>query len=122
MTPPNLVFMGPNHHNASTYTLATIHGPLSANSVAQSDRCSLLTPAAATPSYGATFPRSPTVPSPRRTVINAALKMAALFLVSTLVLGGMLWFALPTLEEYATWSCTVGYFAEQEFSGLIGLS
>jgi hypothetical protein len=32
-------------------------------------------------------------------VLNAALKMAVVFLVSTLVLGGTLWFALPTLEE-----------------------
>ena len=33
-------------------------------------------------------------------ILNAALKMAAVFIVSTLVLGGTLWFALPTLEQY----------------------
>jgi hypothetical protein len=40
-------------------------------------------------------------------ILNAALKMAAVFIVSTLVLGGTLWFALPTLEQcvlsFYTW-------------------
>ena len=100
MSPPHLVFTGPSHSNASTYTLATLHSPLSPGFPPNSDRAGLLTPQAATPSYGATFPRSPTVPSSRKLIVNAAIKMAALFVVSTLILGGTLWFALPTLEQY----------------------
>ena len=101
MSPPHLVFSRPSHSNPSTYTLATLHAPISPQSVTYSDRSDLLSPAvvATTPIYGATFPRSPTVPSSRRMILNAALKMAAVFIVSTLVLGGTLWFALPTLEQ-----------------------
>lgn len=61
------------------------------------DRSALLSPA--TPNYGATVPRSPGVPSSARIIFNATLKMAVLFIVSTLILGGTLYFALPTLEE-----------------------
>ena len=35
----------------------------------------------------------------RRLLLNAGLKMAVLFVVSTAVLGGTLWIALPTLDE-----------------------
>jgi len=35
----------------------------------------------------------------RRRLINAGLKMAVLFVVSTIVLAGTLWLALPTLDE-----------------------
>jgi len=53
-----------------------------------------------TPNYGTAFPPpSPGVPSIRRPLFNAALKMAILFAISTLVLGGTLWLALPTLDE-----------------------
>lgn len=54
------------------------------------------------PTYGATAePRSPTAPAPnsRKLLFNAALKMSTIFVVSTIVLGGTLYFALPTLEE-----------------------
>lgn len=62
-----------------------------------SERSSLLAPE--TPSYGATFPRSPCMPSSSgRIIFNATLKMACLFAVSTALLGGTLWLALPTLE------------------------
>ena len=76
----------------STYTLATVdhdvHNPSSP----------LLTPA--TPNYGATVPRSPTGPiNSRRIVFNAMLKLAVMMVVGTAFLGGVLWLALPTLEE-----------------------
>lgn len=90
MPPPNLVFVETNHANHSTYTLDTVrdHG----------DRSPLLTPT--TPSYGtANFPHTPTRPSSRKVILNATLKMACIFAVSSLFLGGTLWLALPTLEE-----------------------
>ena len=58
----------------------------------------LLSPA--TPSYGATVPRSPGGPvNSRRIVFNAMLKLAVMMVVGTAFLGGVLWLALPTLEE-----------------------
>jgi len=78
--------------DASVYTLETIdeeHGR-------RDDRSSLLSPI--TPDYGATFPRSSSVPSSRRIIFNALLKMACIFLLSTAALGGTLWLALPTLD------------------------
>ncbi|KDR76396.1 hypothetical protein GALMADRAFT_140096 [Galerina marginata CBS 339.88] len=78
--------------NASMYTLDTVdddeHG----------DRSPLLSPS--TPNYGATFPRSPGAPpSSAKIIFNATLKMACIFLIGSIVLGGTLWMALPTLEE-----------------------
>lgn len=69
------------HPNESAYTLDTVPDtePLLAHDPA---------------SYGA-LPRSP---SPARLLLAAALRMAALFLVATLVLGGTLFLALPTLD------------------------
>ncbi|KAF8876722.1 hypothetical protein BD779DRAFT_1613238 [Infundibulicybe gibba] len=83
--PPHLDFAA---RNTSTYTLETVHE--------DTDRAPLISPA--TPSYGATFP-SITRPSSRRIIFNAAIKMACIFLVSTILLGGTLWLALPTLDE-----------------------
>ncbi|KAJ3509887.1 hypothetical protein NLJ89_g4982 [Agrocybe chaxingu] len=91
--PSSLLVVRDNHQScsASMYTLDTVdyrddaeHEPL-------------LTPA--TPDYGATVPRSPGVPSSRRIILNATLKMACIFIVSTALLGGTLWLALPKLEE-----------------------
>ena len=46
------------------------------------------------------MPMSPNLNvSSRKILLNASMKMAALFIVSTLVLGGTLWLALPPLEE-----------------------
>ncbi|KAK7454608.1 hypothetical protein VKT23_011361 [Stygiomarasmius scandens] len=56
----------------------------------------LMTPT--TPSYGATTPTT-TRPNSRKLVFNAVLKMACIFILSSLVLGATLWLALPTLEE-----------------------
>lgn len=76
----------------STYTLATVDQDVHNSS------SPLLTPA--TPNYGATVPRSPTGPiNSRRIVFNAMLKLAVMMVVGTAFLGGVLWLALPTLEE-----------------------
>ncbi|KAG6828143.1 hypothetical protein H0H92_009029 [Tricholoma furcatifolium] len=91
MTPPRLAFIPPSHPNHSAYTLATVNHD-------GDDRSPLLTPV--TPSYGtANYPHSPTRPSQRKVILNATLKMAAIFVVSTLFLSAALWLALPTLEE-----------------------
>ncbi|EGN98989.1 hypothetical protein SERLA73DRAFT_181761 [Serpula lacrymans var. lacrymans S7.3] len=87
-----------HHQNSSSYTLATVHiddGPSSPHSVITP----LLTDEAST--YGATIPRwaRPRQPSSRRLIFMAALKMAAVFVISTAILGGTLWLALPTLDE-----------------------
>jgi hypothetical protein len=88
MPPPNLALDQSNH---STYTLDTVYD-------GRGDRTPLLTPG--TPAYGtANYPHTPSRPSSRRIILNATLKMACIFLVSTLFLGGTLWLALPTLEE-----------------------
>ncbi|KAL0569883.1 hypothetical protein V5O48_012082 [Marasmius crinis-equi] len=78
-----------NQSNSSVYTLDTVH---------IDDHAPLLTPQ--TPSYGGVVPpRSPTRPSSRKLVFNATLKMLCIFLASSIILGGVLWLALPTLEE-----------------------
>ncbi|KAF8638709.1 hypothetical protein AX17_002004 [Amanita inopinata Kibby_2008] len=80
--------------NASTYTLHTVHEDGEHSSI--SDRAPLITPL--TPSYGTTL-RSPTRPSSRKVIFNATIKMAVIFIMSSLALGGTLWLALPTLSE-----------------------
>ncbi|KAF8515389.1 oxalate transporter [Hysterangium stoloniferum] len=88
-----------NHPNSSQYTLRTIHDDDGAE-VEVDVSTPLPSASPTTPNYGTIFPlRSPGVPSIRRPLFNAALKMAVLFVVSTLVLGGTLWLALPTLDE-----------------------
>ncbi|KAJ6544835.1 hypothetical protein DFH09DRAFT_1040805 [Mycena vulgaris] len=75
------------HQNPSEYTLQNI-----------GDQTPINTPT--TPSYGSTFaPDGGHRPSSRRLILNATLKMACVFLVSTFFLGSILWLALPTLEE-----------------------
>ncbi|KAI0315185.1 hypothetical protein OF83DRAFT_1246907 [Amylostereum chailletii] len=83
----------PTHHaNSSEYTLATVHYHDDEN-----ERASLLSNSS-TGSYG-TSPLAPTPPNRKRVIMNAALKMAAIFAIGCLVLGGTLWLALPRLEE-----------------------
>ncbi|KAJ7274553.1 hypothetical protein B0H12DRAFT_1066584 [Mycena haematopus] len=74
------------HQNASEYTL---------HNVGDTDNTPINTPT--TPSYGSTIDDSN--PSSRRLIFNATLKMACVFLASTLILGSILWIALPTLQE-----------------------
>ncbi|KAI9001542.1 oxalate transporter [Trametes punicea] len=75
----------------SAYSLATVYDMPSPTA-----RTSLLSSTTSDSGYGAT---APSRPSSRRLLWNATLKMAAIFLVSTVLLGGTLWLALPTLEE-----------------------
>lgn len=77
----------PLSDNASAYSL---------HLVGVDDNEPLVTPL--TPSYGSTL-RSPTRTSPRKTILNATLKMGALFIISTAALGITLWLALPPLDE-----------------------
>ncbi|KAA1467382.1 hypothetical protein DENSPDRAFT_877273 [Dentipellis sp. KUC8613] len=100
-TPHPLNLTDTIHSNASAYTLATVHDlypdRMPNADEEDDDHAPLLTPAS--PNYGTT-PISPGVPrNPRKLIINAGLKMAVIFLVGSLILGGTLWFALPTLEE-----------------------
>nr|BAJ10704.1 oxalate transporter [Fomitopsis palustris] len=76
--------------NRSAYSLATVHDMPS-----PSASTSLLSHADE-PQYGTTRPAGP---SNKRILFTATLKMAAIFVVSTLFLGGTLWLALPTLDE-----------------------
>jgi len=98
-----LPFSNPfQHANTSSYTLRSI--PMDDSDNQSPSTVDLNTPlrSATSPNYGATspfLPRSPGVPSSRRPLLNAAIKMAALFVISCLVLGGTLWLALPRLEE-----------------------
>ncbi|TFK50046.1 hypothetical protein OE88DRAFT_1726598 [Heliocybe sulcata] len=99
VVPPLAVDPSTHHSNDSQYTLATVHLDDRADSPALSDRTALL---AENPSntYGTTFPQSPGgQPSSRKLLFNAAIKMALVFLISTAVLGGTLWLALPPLDE-----------------------
>ena len=98
------------HANSSSYTLRTI--PTNDHDF-PTTTTDPLAPWQTDPSrgYGATpgspsfWARSPGMPSFRRPLLmNAAIKMAVLFIVSCLVLGGTLWIALPTLEEYVYFS------------------
>ena len=81
--------------NRSAYSLVTVHDePLQT----PTQRTALLSSAADDHhhSYGAA---APSQPSTRRLLVNATLKMAVIFFVSTAFLGVTLWLALPTLEE-----------------------
>ncbi|KAJ3983210.1 hypothetical protein F5890DRAFT_1414173 [Lentinula detonsa] len=95
MTPSSLNLNLNRTANASVYTLATVND---LNNSESSVHVPLLTPL--TPSYGSTMPRSPgTTRSSKKLILNATLKMAAIFTISTAILGTTLWLALPTLEE-----------------------
>ncbi|KAI0073674.1 hypothetical protein K474DRAFT_1627173 [Panus rudis PR-1116 ss-1] len=75
--------------NRSAYSLATVRDE-------PTSRTSLLGSSQGTESYGAT---EPSRPSSRRILMNATLKMAVIFILSTAFLGGTLWLALPQLDE-----------------------
>ncbi|KAH9958559.1 hypothetical protein BC827DRAFT_1261240 [Russula dissimulans] len=73
------------HSNESAYTLATVQ---------LEESSSLLSSESA--SYGTTPVHPPH--HARKVIFNATLKMAVIFLLSCIVLGGTLWISLPTLE------------------------
>ncbi|KAI0774989.1 oxalate transporter [Trametes elegans] len=75
----------------SAYSMATVYDMPSPTA-----RTSLLSANSSDENYGAA---QPSQPSSRRLLWNATLKMGAIFFVSTVLLGGTLWLALPTLEE-----------------------
>jgi hypothetical protein len=75
--------------NESAYTLATVRDT--------DEFTSLLSPSSPS-SYG-TAPIHPPHHT-RRIVFNATCKMALIFILSCIFLGGTLWIALPTLEQY----------------------
>ena len=79
--------------NRSAYSLATVYDMPSPTA-----RTSLLSNSStdSLQNYGAA---GPSRPSSRKLLWNATLKMSAIFAVSTVLLGGTLWLALPTLEE-----------------------
>ncbi|KAF9448606.1 hypothetical protein P691DRAFT_759739 [Macrolepiota fuliginosa MF-IS2] len=81
------------HSNASMYTLHTVGDDDSSSN--RSDISPLLDSGGR--AYGAT-PLSSSQPSSSRIIFNATVKMACIFLISTVLLGGTLWLALPTLE------------------------
>ncbi|KAI5117154.1 hypothetical protein M0805_009496 [Coniferiporia weirii] len=96
------------HSNASAYTLATIPhaGPSTPRSLSPvslrsngSDRSPLMDSNPTTSSYGAALSSRSGNVSSRKILLNAGIKMAALFVISTLLLGGTLWLALPPIEE-----------------------
>lgn len=75
--------------NESAYTLATV----------DTDEFTALLSPSSPPSYGSAPVHPPH--HARRVVFNAACKMALIFTLSCILLGGTLWIALPTLEPYA---------------------
>ncbi|KAH8100164.1 oxalate transporter [Cristinia sonorae] len=79
---------GPAGDTWSEYSMATVHG-------LAPERTALLS-SAPSGTYGTT---SPSQPSSRRILMNATLKMTLIFVLSTALLGGTLWLALPTLDE-----------------------
>ncbi|KAI0028965.1 hypothetical protein K488DRAFT_89230 [Vararia minispora EC-137] len=86
------------HSNASQYTLATVRDH---SNDEDDERASLLSHSSGA-SYGVPPPLDPLAPTPpprRRVILNAAIKMTAIFVIGCLVLGGTLWVALPRLEE-----------------------
>ena len=93
MSPPFATQSRDTCSTSSLYTLDTV----------MNDELDIRTPlnASSTATYGA-VPHSPSRPSSRKVIFNATLKMAAIFVVSTVLLGGTLWLALPTLAEYVS--------------------
>lgn len=99
----------------SAYTLDTIPvaGPSRSRSPSpvsvlstDTDRSPLLRDnAAIAPAYGAAESQYRSNVSSRKIMLNATIKMAVLFVISTIVLGTTLWLALPPLEEYVDHIC-----------------
>ncbi|KAI0703824.1 hypothetical protein BC835DRAFT_1262421 [Cytidiella melzeri] len=78
--------------NSSAYSLATVPESVPPT---PTPRTALLS-SSAEQTYGAT---QPSQPSTRRILMNATLKMAVIFVLSTAFLGATLWLALPRLDE-----------------------
>jgi uncharacterized membrane protein YdjX (TVP38/TMEM64 family) len=90
-----------HHQNASAYTLTTVHPDDPEIMEFADDRAPLLAPDSEAGSfYGATpaHSQAPHISSPRL-LLKAAIRMAAVFILSTILLGGTLWLTLPILDE-----------------------
>lgn len=84
------------HPNESAYTLATVqHSEIDESSSLLSSSSSSQHPSSPV-SYGTTPVHPPN--HTRRVIFNATLKMALIFVLSCIFLGGTLWIALPTLD------------------------
>jgi hypothetical protein len=79
-----------HYPNESAYTLATVQQP-------DNDESSSLLSSTSI-SYGATPVHPPH--HTRRVIFNATFKMALIFVLSCILLGGTLWISLPTLDLY----------------------
>ncbi|KAH7884598.1 oxalate transporter [Phlebopus sp. FC_14] len=86
------------HSNSSEYTLASVHDD---QQYLDDANTPLLHPGSdAGVVYGATPGQSQHArPSSSKLLLTAAIRMAAVFVISSLVLGGTLWLAFPTLQE-----------------------
>ena len=88
--------------NESSYTLATVHHP-------DTDEFTSLLSPSSLPLYGSAPVHPPH--HARRVVFKATCKMALIFTLSCIFLGGTLWIALPTLEPYVYFLlCLPGIF------------
>ncbi|KAH7912027.1 hypothetical protein BJ138DRAFT_1100594 [Hygrophoropsis aurantiaca] len=88
-----------NHSNASEHSLSTVHYEPYHDQDPSDDTPLILSDSDSISQYGA-FPRSQSShKSSPRLLFNAAIRMAAIFVISSAILGGTLWIALPTLNE-----------------------
>ncbi|KAH9057867.1 oxalate transporter [Lactarius vividus] len=83
------------HPNESAYTLATVQHDHESD-----ESSSLLSTSSLHSSTSIAYGTTPMHPphQTRRVIFNATLKMALIFVVSCMFLGGILWIALPTLD------------------------
>lgn len=91
-------------NNDSSYTLATVQHDNNDNR----ESSSLLSAPSSSSSYGTTPIRPPQ--HARIIIFNATLKMAFIFILSCILLGGTLWISLPTLEPYVLYPPPLPFF------------
>jgi hypothetical protein len=111
MSPTSSLLKNADSDSASAFTLQTVHVETDSEELTASIVHPLLSPNRSEsnllPTYGTlptTNPPSNPPPSyfslPRhKPLLTAAIKFAMIFVLSSLVLGGTLWIALPRLEE-----------------------
>ena len=96
--------------NRSEYSMATVH-------THDTERTALLSSSSHEQPF--TYGSLLTSPDKRKVLISSTLKMAAIFFISTAVLGATLWLALPTLEEYvfvvvSTWTVLHAFYSSDD--------
>ena len=92
--PKPLVHRDTYHSNSSEYTLDTVNVD---HDLSYAPTTPLLTTQSTSP-YGAAHSLG-APPNSRKLIFNAILKMSTIFIISTVLLGSVLWVALPTLDE-----------------------